>query len=503
MNHRVFRRILAAIPALLLQGLWLFSLAKWLAPYAPFLNLGLSLLAFLFVLYLNANRDEGAYKMLWLLVILALPVMGAFLYLCFGNRRTSRPLARRLRRASTELPPPIQDEAAQRALEQESLRVFQTMQYLSKKTGYSVQFNESAQYFPLGELAWKSMLEDLSHAEHFIFLEYFIVAEGEMWNAITNILVQKAAAGVDVRVLYDDLGSISTYSLQNGKTLRDAGIRCMPFNPLVFLKGTLNNRDHRKMMVIDGTIAYSGGINLADEYINGFAKYGHWKDIAFRITGAPASAYCRMFSEFWNAFALEKVPTDDLLELFERPFPPDGYVLSYYDSPMQTDAVSNNLYIELLSQATKRAWFYTPYLMLGDTLRDAFVRAAQRGVDVRILMPGIPDKKLVYRISHSYYGELLAAGITIYEYTPGFLHAKACLVDDDLCTIGTVNLDYRSLFLHFENNALFYRASLQRDLEKDFLETQAVSRKVSPKDLPRGFWNAVLDGILRIFAPLC
>ena len=504
--NKVIRRVIGLIPAVLIQLLWLYALMRWLSPYAALINLLLSLFAVLYVLYIITNRNESTYKTLWLLVILGLPVFGTILYFCFGNKRTGRPIQRKLENGQALLPA-VGGTTPKTMLElgEHNPRLAQTFRYIEKKTGLPTHPCREVSYYPLGEKLLEQMLADLETAERLIFAEYFIIENGVMWNSMVEIMAKKAAQGVDVRVMYDDMGSISTYSAQNLKQLRDKGIRCVRFNPLVFIKGTLNYRDHRKMLIIDGRVAFSGGVNLADEYINAVEKFGHWKDIGFRLTGGPVQNYTRMFAEFWNAFSKDPVPAAELAPPItpaaSSPF--NGYVLSYYDSPLRPDAVSNNLYVELLSQATEYAWFYTPYLMLGDSLMDAFVRAAQRRVDVRIIMPGVPDKALVYRMSRSYYQPLLEAGVKIYEYTPGFVHAKGCVVDDKIGTIGTVNLDYRSLFLHFENNALFYQAPLLKDLKADFLSTQAQCKERTLDNIGVSFKKWVVDGVLRIFAPLC
>ena len=502
---KVIRRIFMVLPAVLLQLLWLHIVFEWLAPWAAVINVALSALSILFVLYLLTKREEGTYKILWLMLILAFLIPGALLYLIFGNKRTTRPLKKLLEMA--EPLPPLQDASgpAYEALSAENRRIAQTFRAVQDITGLPLCFNESAEYYPLGDKLFPAMLEELEKAQRFIFVEYFIIDNGYMWDSMVEIMSRKAAQGVDVRVLYDDLGSISTYSKENAQALRKKGIRCASFNPLLFVNGTLNCRDHRKMLIIDGKTAFSGGINLADEYINHIEKYGHWKDIGIRLTGEAVQNYTRMFAEFWNAFTRERIP-DKFLEAAIFPKKPekrDGFVLSYYDSPLRSEAVSNELYIDLLSQAQDFAWFFTPYLMPGDVLVDAFVRAAKRGVDVRIIMPGVPDKKVVYRMSRSFYPVLLEAGVKIYEYTPGFVHAKGCIVDDMVGTVGTVNLDYRSLFLHFENNSLFYRASLLRDLKADFLATQEQCRERTLKDIGMSFGKWLLDGVLRIFAPLC
>lgn len=502
---KIVKRMLVVVPAVCLQILWLFVLMQWLAPYAALIELLLSLFALLYVLYIMSSRNESTYKTLWLLVILGLPVFGTILYLFLGNKRTTKPLREKLERGRASLPEVETADTLLPEVEQENRRFAQTLRYVQRLTGFSTAPCGETQYFPLGEKLLEQMLLDLEQAEHFIYAEYFIIENGKMLDSMVEIMARKAAQGVEVRMLFDDFGSLPTFSIENVQRLWEKGIHCVPFNPMVFLKGTLNYRDHRKMLIIDNRVAFSGGVNLADEYINHIEKHGHWKDIGFRVTGAPVQSFTRMFVEFWNAFSTETIPAERL-RLPEPAAPSlgsNGCVLSYYDAPTRSDAVSNSLYTELLSQATRFAWFYTPYLMLGDTLMEAFVRAARRGVDVRIIMPGIPDKALVYRMSRSYYADLLEAGVRIFEYTPGFVHAKACMVDDVIGTIGTVNLDYRSLFLHFENNSLFYRAALLDDLKADFLATQARCVERTLDNIGLSFRKWLFDGVLRIFAPLC
>ncbi len=493
------------IPAAALQIFWIVLLSKWFAPFSAVLHQLLSILAVLLVLYIMAKREEGAYKNLWLLVILTFPVPGTVLYVLFGNQRTARPLGKRLKKANEALSAfRFEDACVMERLRQTDLRAAESFSYVRKKTGFAVSENTDALYYPSGEAMWLDMLEAMRQARYCIYAEFFIVENGVMLGAMIEIMAQKAASGVDVRFLYDDFGSISKFSKQDAQLLREKGIQCTAFNPLVFLSGTVNNRDHRKMLIIDGETVFSGGINLADEYINRKNRFGYWKDIGYRLSGEPVRNYILMFMRFWNAFSGSPIPPARMpVPLCRGSSKCDGFVLSYTDSPLQRDGVSNNLYMDILSQAEEYVWFYTPYLLPGELLTDALVRTAQRGVDIRIIMPGIPDKKLVFRLSRSYYRDLLEAGVRIFEYTPGFVHAKACLADDKIGTVGTVNLDYRSLFLHFENNSLFYGAGLLRDLKTDFLDTQARCREIKTCDLKRGPWNRLLDGILRIFAPLC
>lgn len=500
---KMLRRVLTVIPAAAVQALWILLLVKWLSPYAAYITLALSVAAVLLVLFIIIKRDETAYKILWLLVILTVPVVGALLYLLFGNRRTARPLRKRLRRVQ-EAGQPAPLPCGGTPFEGEK-RMEQTVRWLEHKTGYPLMRAEDVRYYPLGDAMYPDMLTDLRAAKKTIYLEYFIIEPGEMWQSIVDILAQKVREGLDVRVMYDDLGSISTFNFSNALALEKLGIRCATFNPLLALKGTANYRDHRKMLIVDDAVAYSGGVNLADRYINREHPYGHWKDTGFRLTGAPVRSFTHMFLTFWNAFSLQKeepMPMPPAAAAAE-PAAQDGWVLSYYDSPLNSEATSNRLYIDLLSQATDYAWFFTPYLMLGDDLLDAMLAAAQRGVDVRIIMPGIPDKKLIFRMSRSFYQVLLTGGVKIYEYTPGFVHAKSLVCDDRAATVGTVNLDYRSLFLHFENNSLFYRGSIVARVKEDFLATQSQCRAVEACDMKRYSRRWIVDGVLRIFAPLC
>lgn len=502
---KIMRRVLIVIPAVALQVLWHVLLVKWLAPYAPLIVSLVSVAAVFMVLFIVIKRDESTYKLLWLLIILTMPLVGALLYLFFGNKRTSKPLKKRLQSVeSSGDPHPLPVGETPFAGEK---RMEQTIRWLERKTGYPLCKARPVRYYPLGDDMFPDMLRDMKSAKRSIYIEYFIIEPGQMWDTMLEVLEDKLRQGVDVRVMYDDLGSISSFNFSNARELTQKGIPCVPFNPLLALKGTANYRDHRKMLIVDNEIAYSGGINLSDRYINLEHPYGHWKDTGFRLTGEGVHSFTHMFLTFWNAFALKKgevgTPMPALQDSAEAPRETDGYVLSYYDSPLEHDATSNQLFIDLLSQSTDYAWFFTPYLMLGDDLMAAMLAAARRGVDVRIIMPGIPDKKLIFRMSRSFYQVLLNGGVKIYEYTPGFVHAKSFVSDDKVATIGTVNLDYRSLFLHFENNSLFYRSSIVEKIKEDFLATQALCSEVQPYDKRRYSRRWAVDGLLRIFAPLC
>lgn len=510
MAKKLLARIIIVIPAIILQAVWYFIALGWLNNLFrehlwEILNALFSVLAVIFVTNLVAKRDESSYKLLWVMVIVAMPIFGAMLYVFWGNKSTGKKLKKNLEQSASTLPK--LDDASNNeyisVIKQSDIRLGQTLEHITKATGFPILKNGTSKYYSFGEDMFGDMCEDLKKAQKYIYVEYFIIQSGKFWDTLTDIMAERAAEGVDVRVMYDDLGSIGTYSFSNVIDLSKKGIKCIPFNSFLFMRAQLNNRDHRKIMVIDGKIAYSGGINLADEYINEVQKYGIWKDIGFRITGEAVKSYTYMFAEFWNAFSNDKISKEIMNQTKCEAQPKDnGYILPYYDSPMYEEHVSNELFTEILSVATDYIWFYTPYLILGDTLFDAFIRAAKRGVDVRIIMPGIPDKKMVYRLSRSYYKDLLKAGVKVYEYKPGFVHAKGFVADDKIAGIGTVNLDYRSLFLHFECNAVFYKADIIEDLKQDYLNTLSESVERTSKDVKKGALHNFVDNFLRIAAPL-
>ena len=504
MNKNVIRRIAALIPILLTELLSVAFLFTALKPVAAPVVPALQAFSILYVLYIINQDGESVYRMLWMLIILAMPLSGALLYGLFGNRRTGKPLRTRILQSRKALPPlaPAQNALCFEEFEMDA-RAMQTLAMVARESGYPACRNEKTDFYPLGDDAVAPMLAALESAEKFIYLEYFIIENGMLWREILEILAQKARDGVDVRVMYDDLGSIATCTRTDRAALRSRGIKCIAFNPAVFVRGTINYRSHRKMMIIDGRIAFSGGINLADAYINcGKRPYGHWKDLVYAVRGGAVESFMHMFAEFWNVYSDDKIDPAALRADCAEDTVSDGLALSYADSPVDSYNVTCDLYIDLLDTAVDYIWFYTPYLLLGDSMQAAMIKAARRGVDVRIILPAIPDKRLVYRMSHAYFPKLLTAGVRIFKYTPGFLHAKACLTDDKFCAIGTVNLDFRSLYLSFENNTLFYRASILRDLKADFERTQEKCREVQCDDLPKGAGAWIADRLLRIISPV-
>ncbi|MFQ9892487.1 MAG: cardiolipin synthase [Emergencia sp.] len=500
--NKIFNRLTITVTLILVQMAWFALLILTLADQANWIYMGFTVLGALMSLFIIWRDDNPEYKMGWILLVCLLPILGVTMYIFFGNKRPSKSLKRKI--------DPQEKRHREDLRQEEDLagkaapRLLNTVNYIAEKGPYPAWTNTSTKYYALGDDAFPDMLTDLKNAKRFIFMEYFIMAEGKMWNQIHQILKEKAAAGVDVRIIYDDMGSINTLPQNFAGELKKEGIKAMAFNrvrPVASL--VYNNRDHRKIMVIDGDIGYSGGYNIADEYINQLVRFGHWKDSGIRLVGAAVWNYTVMFLTMWNAFK----KTEEDFGAF-RPSScdmgkaSDGIVQPYSDSPLDDENLGENVYLEILSQAEDYVYIFTPYLIIDNEMKTAMVLAAKRGVDVRLVTPAIPDKKIIFRLTRSYYGPLLKAGIKIYEYTPGFIHAKSYLSDDKIGVVGTINMDYRSLFLHFECGTLMIGCEALTDLKRDCVDTFAKSREIHPKDCRRGFFGVLFDGVLRALSPL-
>lgn len=495
---RLLFRGLVLLPAIILQVLYYVLIFNWLKDFAVFIKIMMAIAQTTSIIYIINKREESNYKVLWCLIILSLPFIGVWLYLVAGNHRTSKPIEKRLNKNMRN----FDIQTISLPNDSDTNRTFNLIHKLSKMPILPLQ---NAKYYSLGEEIYVDMLTDLKNAKHFIFIEYFIIENGKFWNSIVDILKQKVKDGVMVKILYDDIGSIATYSFKSRHELKKAGIDIISFNPVTHgIHMSLNNRDHRKIMVIDNKVAYSGGINIADEYINEIERFGHWKDIGFRVTNEAVFAFTYLFVTFWNAYSKHKINMNSLPEFIPNKAieqsETNSKILTYYDSPVNNESISNNYFINILSTAEKYVYFYTPYLILNDSLKDAFIQAAERQIDVRIIIPGIPDKKHPYMLTIKYAEELARYGVKIYLYTKGFIHAKATIVDDRLCSIGSVNLDYRSLFLHYENNSIFEDKNILNNLKQDFLDTQNQSSLL--KEKKRNIFVRIYKSIINVFSPL-
>lgn len=502
----VFSRIVVTGVLLLLQAFCLFALFYWLADYAKwFGGVGVAMSIIMCLALIRQDSTVPEFKISWMILFAVMPVQGGILYLLWGNKRPALGLRHRLERAEDAMAPARKDDPdAAAALQRQDPRAALTARYLHDYGPMPVCGGTAAKYYPDGQSMFADMLPALQGAQHSIYVESFIIGMGEMWGQIHEILRRKAAAGLDVRVIYDDAGCLSLLPHNYAEMMRADGIRAFSFNRCVpMLNLVMNNRDHRKIMVIDGQIAFTGGVNLADEYINKIVRFGYWKDSGVRLDGPGAASLANIFLTFWKA----KYPDEDLDAGCDLPaavpVETDCLVQPFADSPVDREAVAKNVYLELINQAQKRLYICTPYLILDNDLLSCLRLAAKRGVDVRIYTPGVPDKPTIYQLTRSYFPHLLQAGVKIYSYTPGFLHAKTWLVDDRIAAVGTVNLDYRSLYLHFENSVLLYGGAVLDDVRRDLAEIEKESAAVTLADCRTGFFGTLYSAVLRLVAPLC
>ena len=490
---------------IVLQIVWLLIVFMRLSNYSVIIRIAFMVLSILVALWIINKRDNPAYKLAWMLPILLLPLLGGLLYLFMGNKNPSRGMRRRLERSKARIWPLVhQDEHVIENMTKMNVNAAGQAKYL-RRCGFPVYQNSTATYFATGEECYPVMLKELKAARHYIFMEYFIVADGVMWQGILDILKEKVREGLDVRFIYDDVGCVSLLPYHYYKEMEAAGIKCMAFNPFIPLFSfVMNNRDHRKILVIDGHTAFSGGINLADEYINRIERFGYWKDTAIMLRGEAVWNFTAMFLQTWNAF-YPKADTDYSVykpDVHIQKSYADGFIQPYGDSPLDEEIVGESTYLNIINQASRYVYIFTPYLIIDNEMMTALCLAAKRGVDVRIVTPGIPDKKMIFLLTQSYYEQLLENGVRIYEYTPGFIHAKCFVADDVIATVGTINLDFRSLYLHFECGVYMYRTKAVLDVKKDALDTIRVSREIMLADTRSGFFKGLFQAVLRVFAPL-
>ena len=489
---------------LLLQVALLFVGYVYLQEYLPHYYTVATVLTALMGLYLINSRHEPNAKITWLLVILVLPVFGGLLYFYtrsdLGHRLLRDRYAELAKKSRERLK---QSPEALERMEDEAPEMAGLARYVSRSCGFPVYDRTQVRYFPLGDALFPVLLEELEKAEKFIFLEFFVVDEGEMWGRILEILARKAAQGVDVRLLYDGTNEFFTLPRNYPKRLHVLGISCRVFAPVTpFVSTHYNYRDHRKILVIDGKTAITGGVNLADEYINRVHRFGHWKDCAVMLKGLAVRSFTLMFLQMWSM-------EDGVLEpesFLGQPVEPQeagGLVLPYADCPLDRERVGEWVYLDILNRARRYVHIMTPYLILDEEMLTALRFAAERGVDVSLILPGIPDKRLPYALAKTHYGVLLASGVKIYEYSPGFIHAKLFVSDDREATVGTVNLDFRSLYHHFECGAYLQGTDCIREIEADFLATREQCRLVTEETVKKEKLHVKLEGaLMKVIAPL-
>lgn len=501
--HIIFSRTMIILMLLVLNFFIFFSwMYDWLIDI-PLLFGSVEAFTIVMLVHVLNSRDNPSVKLTWCLLITAVPLLGTILYFWtrydLGHRLNQKMVESSIRGSIPFIP---EQRQLMEQVRREDPALGNLAAYLRRCSTIPIYANTQVRYFPLGEDKFAEMLIQLEKAEKFIFLEYFIIHEGYMWNTVLEILQRKAKQGVEIRVLYDGMNAIANLPYGYPKELEKMGIRCKMFSPVQPLVSThYNNRDHRKILVIDGHTAFTGGINLEDRYINIDSPYGHWKDTAIMVQGEAAQGFTLMFLQMWNATENVKTITPYLHSSLS--VPAGGYVIPFGDTPTDRENVGEMVYLDILNRAERYVWIMTPYLVIDNEIATALTYAARRGVDVRLILPHIPDKKAVFVMTRSHYRELLDAGVRIYEYTPGFVHAKVFLSDDKCAVVGTINLDYRSLYHHFECGAYLYKVPALKDIRNDFDQTIAQCQQISEASI-REFplWQRILGRILKVFAPL-
>ncbi len=471
--------------------------------FVPYFYIAAYITAFACIIKIISSDDNPDYKVPWVLFVLAVPIVGFMTYFMFYSRKLQPKFVKRLKQLH-EMAYKHDDTEILESLKKEDKNAAAQAKMLCEIADTHLFTDTVQTYYPIGEDMHRAILKDLGKAEKFIYMEYFIIEEGKLWNSILDILKEKAAAGVEVKVLYDDIGCMSTLPGDYYKQLGKLGIEALPFSRL---KGNadseFNNRSHRKITVIDGKIGYTGGINLADEYINEVERFGHWKDTAIRLEGEAVWELTKLFLTDFGINS-KRIP-DMRADLYPRGGKSEsGYVIPFGDGPhpLYDRRVGKSVIQSILGSATEYVYMTSPYLIIDNDLCTSIENAALRGVDVRIIVPHIPDKKLVFSMTRSFYPRLMAAGVKIYEYTPGFIHAKSYIADDKYAMIGTINLDYRSLVHHFENGVWLYNCKSIADMKADIDDTLAKSMEITSDMLKTNLPTRFVRAIVRVFAPM-
>lgn len=480
-----------------------------LQAYVVVFNYIIGCLSLIVLLYIINAKQNNSFKITWIMLIMAAPFVGVIFYIFTRLQPGTSFIRKRIDVLIDSQEPYLkQDGDVLEALQMQSRENAGLAAYIHGSGKYPTYKNAQLKYFPLGEDKFKEMLIQLEKAERFIFLEYFIIERGYMWDRILEILKRKAKAGVEVRLLYDGTCSLSLLPPNYPKTMEKAGIQCKTFAPIrPFLSTYQNNRDHRKILVIDGHTAFTGGVNLADEYINRVERFGHWKDTAVMVKGEAVKSFTLMFLQMWDIMEIEH-PTP-IENYIATDFPEDqelaakGFVIPYGDSPYDDEDVGERVYIDILYNAKEYVHIMTPYLILDADMLTALSYAVKRGVKVIIIMPHIPDKQYAYLLARTHYADLIQSGVEIYEYTPGFIHAKVFTSDDEKAVVGTINMDFRSLYLHFECAAYIYDNPVVHDVEADFQQTLKQCQKITLQQCREyNLFKKAAGRILRLVAPL-
>lgn len=501
----IYGRILMIIALLAIQITILGFAFMWLSEDLPYVYGGFTILTAILVIYILNKNENPSFKLAWMVLLIISPVFGALFYLFVKFQLESKLINYKLLKIIDETQAHLsQDEEVINELEEVNMQVANLAKYMVNIGGYPIYKNTDIKYFSLGEEKFEEMKKQIKKAEKFIFMEYFIVEESYMWNSILELLEDKVKEGVEVRFMYDGMCSLSLLPYDYPEFIKGKGIKCKMFSPIKPVLSTAqNNRDHRKILVIDGKIAFNGGINLGDEYINRIERFGHWKDTAVMLKGDAVKSFTLMFLQMWNINEKNHDEFEKYISVAREEQNVEGYVMPYGDSPLDNENVGENVYLDILATAKKYVHIMTPYLIIDNEMMTALTYAAKRGIDVKLILPSIPDKKSAFMLARTYYPELMKAGVKIYEYTPGFVHAKVFTSDDEKAVVGTINLDFRSLYLHFECATFFYNVPTISSIEEDFQLTLTKCKQITMDDYNKlDIFYKIGGGFLKLIAPL-
>ena len=502
----VYGRRFFVIAILLGQiGFLLFLITRFSRAF-QYASYCLTLLSIGVCLYILNKNNKPAFRLTWIILILLFPIFGGVFYVFFHAQGASRKMRRSSETLDAEYQPYfLLPGDVLPTVEVKDEDCLPQVRYLQSHAGFPAYERTHARFFNSGETFYQALLPELEKAERYIFLEFFVLRQGLMLDPVIDLLEKKARDGLDVRIIFDDLGCLMSLPTNYQQHLEGRGIQCIVFNPFKPILSSLqNNRDHRKIVSIDGKVAFTGGINLADEYINEFDRFGHWKDSGIMLEGDAAWSLTLIFLHMWNLYRNTR---DDLISFYPwkdaySHIPTEGYIQPYADSPIDGENVGEQVYIQIINNAKRYVYISTPYLVVDDNLLSALTMAAKSGVDVRIIVPHRWDKWVVKVLSQSFYGLLVSAGVKIYEYTAGFNHSKTFVSDDKVATVGTTNLDYRSLYLHFECGVWLYKNPVVIQIKEDFLNTIPVSRLITEQDCYRNALQRLIENVFRIIAPI-
>jgi len=495
-------KIIIILIGILLQILIFFFLYGATNTLQEYTTITYEIIKFISVIYIIYKRQNPAYKIIWIILLMFMPVVGFVAYMLWGNNKTPKNIKRKLKKEQEQSKTLKNNEYIYKQIKEENRK--KEAEYIYNVSNYPIYNNKKVEYFETGEICYEKIKEDLKKAQEYILIEFFIISNGKMWEEIYEILKEKSKQGVKIFLIYDSLGSLLKKPKHLNEKLKEININYISFNsPTPFVRSYINYRDHRKIIVIDGLVAYTGGINIGDEYINLNSRLGYWKDSCARITGESIKSFIVMFFKMWNLNKKNRTDYKDLIEKIKPTEENNGFIIPYSDSPQNKKNPAQNTYINIINNSKKYVYIMTPYLILDNETNQALINASYSGIDIRIMTPRIPDKKLVNACTKSFYGQLLEAGIKIYEYDPGFIHSKIIVSDDNVATIGTTNFDFRSFYLNYECGIWIHNTKEEEKIKQDFINNIQKCTEIKLETWKnRKLTTKIVEAILRLISPL-